>query len=119
MISAPRLATVLTSLRKVTSGPLLVLIKEARKAYPRAHVARRAGSVEFAKNALCVIALALELRGEERSRILSLKKHWRIKAGLARDEFPEIMNHVRKRYKDINASGARRDGNMYDKRYAE
>lgn len=46
MISAPRLATVLTSLRKVTSGPLLVLIKEARKAYPRAHAARRAGSVE-------------------------------------------------------------------------
>ena len=119
MISAPRLATVLTSLRKVTSGPLLVLIKEARKAYPRAHAARRAGSVEFTKNALCVIALALELRGEEQSRILSLKKHWRIKAGLARDEFPEIMNRVRKRYKDINASGARRAGNMYDKRYAE
>lgn len=119
MISAPRLATVLTSLRKVTSGPLLVLIKEARKAYPRAHAACRAGSVEFAKNALCVIALALELRGEEQSRILSLKKHWRIKAGLARDEFPEIMNRVRKRYKDINASGARRAGNMYDKRYAE
>ena len=119
MISAPRLATVLTSLRKVTSGPLLVLIKEARKAYPRAHAARRAGSVEFAKNALCVIALALELRGEEESRILSLKKHWRTKADLARDEFPEIMNRVRKRYKDINASGARRAGNMYDKRYAK
>jgi hypothetical protein len=119
MISAPRLATVLTSLRKVTSGPLLVLIKEARKAYPRAHAARRAGSVEFTKNALCVITLALEFRGEEQSRILSLKKHWRIKAGLARDEFPEIMNRVRKRYKDINASGARRAGNMYDKRYAE
>jgi len=119
MISAPRLATVLTSLRKVTSGPLLVLIKEARKAYPIAHAARRAGSVEFAKNALCVIALALELRGEEQSRILSLKKHWRIKAGIARDEFPEIMNRVRKRYKDVDASGARRAGNMYDKRYAE
>lgn len=119
MISAPRLATVLTSLRKVTSGPLLVLIKEARKTYPIAHAARRAGSVEFAKNALCVIALALELRGEEQSRILSLKKHWRIKAGIARDEFPEIMNRVRKRYKDVDASGARRAGNMYDKRYAE
>ena len=119
MISAPRLATVLTSLGKVTSGPLLVLIKEARKGYPRAHAARRAGSVEFAKNALCVIAMALELRGEEQSRILSLKIHWRIKAGLARDEFPEIINRVRKRYKDINVSGARRAGNMYDKRYAE
>lgn len=37
IISPPRLASVLTRIRKVTSGPLRVLIREVRQEYPRRH----------------------------------------------------------------------------------
>ena len=102
MIRAPRLATVLTCLRRATAGPLRVLIKEVRHKYFKSRPARQAESVEFKRYALCMIALSLELNPQ----IRGIKKRWVVKARLARNEFPAIMNHLRNRHKEISASCA-------------
>ena len=102
MISAPRLATVLTCLRRKTTGPLRVLVKKVRKKYGRERTARQAESVEFKSYALCVIALTLELTPQ----IPGLKKRWVVRAQLAREQFPEIMNRLRDRYRQISTSRA-------------
>ncbi|MBI4304401.1 MAG: hypothetical protein HY665_08725 [Chloroflexi bacterium] len=103
-ISAPRLAGVLSRLQRVTSGPLFILIKETRKAYPRAHVAHPAGSVNFVKKALCIIAFSLELGGEGHPEILRLKNRWTVRARRARDEYPEVMSQLRNRYEKLKTS---------------
>lgn len=109
MIPAPRLATVLTLLRRETVGALRVLIKEVRQ---KCFKKRMAGSREYKSYALCTIALALELN----SRIPSLKNRWAVRAQLARDEFPEIMNRARNHYKEISTSCAYRADSMGDTR---
>ncbi|MDO9581124.1 MAG: hypothetical protein Q7J06_11275 [Bacteroidales bacterium] len=105
-ISAPRLATVLTYLRKKTVGPLRVLVKEVRKKYSRERTARKAESVEFKRYALCMIALTLELTPQ----IPGFNNRYAVRAQLSRDEFPEIMNRLRNRYKEISTSRAYRAG---------
>ena len=105
-ISAPRLATVLTCLRKKTVGPLRVLVKEVRKKYSRERTARKAESVEFKRYALCMIALTLELTPQ----IPGFNNRYAVRAQLSRDEFPEIMNRLRNRYKEISTSRAYRAG---------
>jgi len=104
-ISAPRLATVLTRLRKKTVGLLRVLVKEVRKKYSRERTARKSESVEFNRYALCMIALTLELTPQ----IPGLNRY-AVRAQLARDKFPEIMNRLRNRYKEISTSRAYRAG---------
>ena len=100
-ISAPRLASVLTRLSRVTHGPLHLLIKEVRQKHSGGRSARRAKSVEFAKQALCVIALSLELGGEEQSEILGPKNRWTAKVRLARDKFPEVISQLQNHYEEL------------------
>ncbi|MBI3951927.1 MAG: hypothetical protein HY314_15880 [Acidobacteria bacterium] len=118
-ISIPRLASVLAGLRRVTRGPLRLLIKEVHHEHPKGRAARRAESVEFVKKALCVIAFSLELGGEEQSQILSVKNHWIVKARCARDEFPEVMSRLRNRYEKLKTGRAHQAGSMRERRMAE
>jgi len=104
MIPASRLASMLTRLRRETVGPLRVLIKEVRQKYFRECTARKAESVEFKRYALCMIALTLELAPQ----IPGFNNRYAVRAQLSRDEFPEIMNRLRNRYKEISTSRAYR-----------
>lgn len=114
LISAPRLATAITHLRRATRGPLRLLIKEIRREFIKGHAISQTESLDFVKKALCVIALFLELERESQSQILSLKNHWIIKARAASDKFPEVMNLLRDRYKELNSCRVHGAGRRYD-----
>lgn len=96
-ISAPRLTTVLTRLHKHTVGSFRLLLKEVRRLYVRGRSADEIKSTEFTIYALCIIALYLELHPQTHV----VKKRWAVRARLAGDKFPEIMNHLRNRYQQI------------------
>ncbi len=112
MIPAPRLATVLTCLRRKRGGPLRLLLKEVRQRYSSNSTARKAESVEFKRYALCMIALTLELT----PNIPGLKKRCAVRAQLAAKSFPEIMDRLRNRYEELRSNRARQNGSMGDRR---
>jgi len=116
ILSIPRLASVLTKLRRTTRWPLHVLIKEVRRDYHRGCAARQAGSVEFVKKALCMLAMYLELCDEERIPNFRVKKYWIDQASLAKDKYPEIMDRLKDRYKALNSGRAHRDSGMRQQR---
>jgi len=105
-IPAPRLASVLTCVRMEIRGPLRVLVKEVRRTYFGKRNTRRTESIEFKKRGLCMIALIMELTPQ----IPRLKKGYAVKAQLAKNDFPETMNHLRNRYKEISTSRAYQAG---------
>ncbi len=78
------------------------MIKEVRRDYPKERAARQAESVEFKKKALCLLALYLELCDEGPSKTFGLKKSWIDQASLAKEQFPEVMNYLKDRYKELN-----------------
>ena len=100
-ISAPRLCGVLTKLRKVTHGSLRLLIKEVRHTYFKRRRMHRAEPDEFVKQALCAIALYLEVNEDRGHKIVSLKKRWIDRSHRARNEFPEVINRLRNRYEEL------------------
>lgn len=112
MIPASRLASMLTRLRRETVGPLRVLIKEVRQKYFRGCPALGTESMEFKRYALCMIALTLEFRPQ----IPVPKKRWVVRSELTTDKFPEILNRLRNRYKEISTSHAYRADSMNDRR---
>ena len=116
MISIPRLATSLTKLRKITRGPMRVLIKEVRRSCPRGHTALQAESAEFVKEAFCIIAIYLEKFGEESISIQGFNKLRIDQATFAKHKYPEIMGSLRNRYKILSGGDHRNSNTRYSNR---
>lgn len=113
-VSLPRLASVLTRLRRGAVGPLSRLIKEVRKECPNKPMKRHSDQAEFVKKALCLMALALQIGGEELFRGLGQK--WRLKARRAANTFPEIVNALRSRYLELSAGRVSRSRRVHKRR---
>ncbi|MBU0634818.1 MAG: hypothetical protein KKA52_07115 [Candidatus Omnitrophica bacterium] len=105
-VSVPRLCGVLTKLRKVTHGPLRLLIKEVRHKYFKRRRRHRAKPEEFIKQALCVIAFYFEINEDRGHKIVGPKKRWIDRAHRARNEFPEVINRLRNRYEELKVGNA-------------
>jgi hypothetical protein len=103
VIPTPRLATVLTKLRRMTHGPMRVLVKEVRRDCFKGRAMCEAKSVEFVKEALCMVAIYLELCDEDPPPTPGLKKCWIERASVARNEYPEIVDSLKNRYKTLNS----------------
>lgn len=115
-ISVPQLASVLTGLRRVTHGPMRLLIKGVRQKRSKGRGARRKESVDFVKQALCVIVFSLELGGKVQSQISGSQNRWIGKARLARDEYPEISSQLRNRYEELKTRYAHQARRMREGR---
>ncbi len=114
-VSLPRLARVLTRLRRGAVGPLSHLIKEVRKEYPSRPSRRRPDQAEFVKRSLCLMALLLQIGGEQLFRGLGHK--WCLKARLASHTFPETLERVKTRYLELNSSRVSRARRIHRKRH--
>ncbi len=115
VLSAPRLASVLTELRRQTEGPVSSLIREVRQQHPGGRRSPPARSTEYINGALCLIAFLSELAEGDQAKVLSVKDHWTVKARRARQDFPRVMTQLRNRYEELKVGHAqgslrRRDG---------
>jgi hypothetical protein len=100
-VSAPRLCSVLTKLRKVAHGSLRLLIKEVRHKYFKNRKMHRIKPDEFIKQALCVIAFYFEINEGKGHKIVGPKQRWINRAHRARIEFPEVIARLRNRYEEL------------------
>lgn len=103
VLSASRLATVLTSLRRKTSGPLRLLIKEVRRKYRREKTANAKYLTEFKIHALCVIAMVAKLLPQNKA----LMRLYAKEARLAERNFPEIIRNLQSLYDEIRCKHSR------------
>jgi len=100
-ISACHMARILTRLRTVTHGPLRQLLKETRRRYRRLRRSRDDRNVEFIKEALCVIAIVLQLTDSHHVLAPRDARRWKSKARLAGKEFPDTMRQVWRRFREL------------------
>ncbi len=100
-ITAPRVASMLTSLHKSTHGPLQVMIKEARRQYRRPRTGIGDENEEFTKLALCLVSVVLQVSDGNRDKSPNLNRIWITRARLASEEFPEVMRQVWRRYREL------------------
>jgi hypothetical protein len=100
-ISPCRLARFLTTLHGVTSGPLRQLLKEVRRRYRRPRRAPAGRNTEFVKEALCTVAVFLQLAEDGQSVTPKSASRWRSKARVAGREFPETMRQIWRRYREL------------------
>jgi hypothetical protein len=100
-ISAPRVASMLTSLLKSTRGrSVQLLIKEARRQYRRPRARIDGQNRAFVKFALCVVAIVVRVSGNQ-DKSHKINGVWINRARLASQEFPEVMRQVWRRYKEL------------------
>lgn len=97
--SASRLASALTSLRRLNLGPLSQLAREARCSYCGTSYRASDAGLRFREEALCVIALFFEV--ETRPAVPRRLNRYRSRARLANKEFPEAMRQVWRRYREL------------------
>ena len=109
-IPLPRLATLLTRLRRIASGPLRVLIKEIYHDRPRPRAKHSLDLVEFRKQALCLVAVVLEELEMKGLQFHRLKKRYVEKAHVAKDNHPETMSEIRSRYERLSTESVHRTG---------
>ncbi len=102
-IPACHLASVLTALHRATRGPLRQLVKEVRRQYRRPRRSPAGDNVEFAKEALCAIAVFLQLTEPRQSVTPKSANRWRSRARLASQQFPETMRQVWRRYRELES----------------
>ena len=95
----PRLATMVTHLKRVTRGPLRILIKEIRKECPGSRVKRLRSSKEFIRKALCLIVMISE--GKEDSQLPRSLKRWLPIARAVRTNYSETMRSIQNRYEEL------------------
>jgi hypothetical protein len=100
-ITAHRLATILTRLRRATDGAPRQAIKEVRRTYRRGAGSRRGRNSDFVKKALCLIAVLLDDATEGRRVRAHVSGDWRAKVELARREYPEFVRQLKARLKDL------------------
>ncbi len=100
------IAGVLTRLRQVTTGAAHELLAQVYDKRPRRRGRRRAAPADFRPEALCTIALVLELR-DRGSGAPALRKRWVERARCAAEEFPAIMEGLRRRFEALALRKAR------------
>ncbi len=101
LLSACRLASVLTALCHTTRGPLRQLFKEVRRQYHRPRHSIGDQNVEFLKEALCSVAVFLQLPQAPQTETPRCVNRWRSRARLASQQFPETMRQVWRRYREL------------------
>ena len=100
-IRAHYLAKTLTRLRAVTRGSLRQLLKEVRRRYRRPAYSIGGQNVEFVKEALCAVAVLLQLADIQQPLAPKAASRWKRKARLAGKEFPDTMRQVWRRYREL------------------
>jgi hypothetical protein len=100
-ISACHLARVLTRLRAGVLGPLRQLLKETRRHYRRPSRTAANCNVEFIKEALCVLAVILQLADNGQFLVPRGARRWESKARLAGKRFPDTMRQAWHRYREL------------------
>lgn len=100
-ISACHMAHSLTLLHAVTSGPMCQLLKETRRRYRRPRHSRASDNIEFVQEALCAVAVLLQLADSGQCLAPRAAKRWRSKARIAGKEFPDTMRQVWRRYREL------------------
>ena len=99
-VAPARVATVLTQLRKVTSGAEHELLVEVYDRRPRGRGKHGSAPADFVREALCTIALVSELLASS-SRSLALHKKWVGRAHCAKDKSPDVMSNLRLRFEAL------------------
>jgi len=100
-ITTPRVASMLTLLHKSTHGPLQVMIKEVRRQYRRPRTGMGDQNEEFTELALCLVSVVLQVSEENQDKSPNLNHIWITRARSAREEFPEVMRQVWRRYREL------------------
>ncbi len=100
-ISACHLAHDITTLHRMTSGPLRQMFKEVRRYYCRPRRASVSRNTQFVQESLCAIAVFVQLAEAQQSVISKQAIRWRSKAKLAGREYPETMRKVWNRYREL------------------
>lgn len=106
-ISARHLARSLTLLHALTHGPVRQLLKEVRRRYRRPPNSTAGCNAEFVKEALCAIAVLLQLADIQQTLVPKTASRWKRKARLAGKEFPDTMRQVWRRYREIEGRTTR------------
>jgi len=106
-VSACRLARSLTLLHAATGGPLRQLLKEVRRRYRRPQHSTVGCNVEFVKEALCTVAVFLQLADTQQSLAPAAAGRWKLKARLAGKEFPDTMRQIWRHYRELGGRTTR------------
>jgi hypothetical protein len=106
-VSACHLARRLTLLHAVARGPLRQLLKEVRRRYRRPPHSTVDYNVEFVKEALCTVAVVLQLADIQQSLSPKAARRWKQKARLAGKEFPDTMRQIWRRYRELEGRTTR------------
>lgn len=102
-VRACQLASALTVLSRTTRGPLRQLLKEVRRQYRRSRRSTADHNIDFVKQALCVIAVFLQLADARRPISSKCANRWRSRVRLASHQFPEIMRQVWRRCRELES----------------
>lgn len=100
-ISACHMAQSLTLLHAMTRGPLRQLLRETRRRYRRPRHSKASGNIEFMQEALCVVAVFLQLAAAAQSVVPKAALRWRSKSRLAGKQFPDTMRQIWRRYREL------------------
>lgn len=100
-VSASHLARILTALTHLSRGSLRQLLKEVRRRYRGSRSSLAGHNLEFLKEALCVMAVFLQLTELGQHAPRKLTTRWRSKVQFVGREYPNAARQVWRRYREL------------------